>query len=39
MTPGEHEVVTSPDLAPPVGYAHAVIAAAGRTAYLGGQTA
>lgn len=34
-----HEIVTSPDLAPPVGYAHAVVAAPGRLVYLGGQTA
>ena len=26
----EHEIVTAPDLAPPVGYAHAVLAAPGR---------
>ena len=34
-----HEIVTSPDLAPPVGYAHAVVAAPGRIVHLGGQTA
>ena len=34
-----HEIVTAPGLAPPVGYAHAVVAAAGRTVHLGGQTA
>lgn len=34
-----HRIVTAPDLAPPVGYAHAVVAAPGRTVYLGGQTA
>lgn len=34
-----HEIVTSPDLCPPVGYAHAVIAAPGRLVHLGGQTA
>jgi enamine deaminase RidA (YjgF/YER057c/UK114 family) len=39
MSDGEHEIVTSPDLPAPVGYAHAVIAAPGRTIYLGGQTA
>jgi enamine deaminase RidA (YjgF/YER057c/UK114 family) len=38
MTPG-HEIVTAPELAPPVGYAHAVRAAPGRTVWLGGQTA
>jgi enamine deaminase RidA (YjgF/YER057c/UK114 family) len=37
MTP--HEVVTAPGLAEPVGFAHAVVATAGRTVYLGGQTA
>lgn len=37
MTP--HEIVTAPGLAAPVGFAHAVIAAPGRTVYLGGQTA
>lgn len=34
-----HEIVTSPELAPPVGYAHAVVAAPGRLVFLGGQTA
>jgi enamine deaminase RidA (YjgF/YER057c/UK114 family) len=34
-----HEIVTAPELAPPVGYAHAVVAGPGRTVYLGGQTA
>jgi enamine deaminase RidA (YjgF/YER057c/UK114 family) len=34
-----HEVVTAPELAPPVGYAHAVVAARGRVVHLGGQTA
>ncbi|WP_216215899.1 RidA family protein [Amycolatopsis aidingensis] len=34
-----HRVVTAPELAPPVGYAHAVVAAPGRTVFLGGQTA
>ncbi|GAA2973049.1 RidA family protein [Actinokineospora diospyrosa] len=37
MTP--HRVITAPDLAPPVGFAHAVVAAPGSTVYLGGQTA
>ncbi|MBC6451390.1 RidA family protein [Actinokineospora xionganensis] len=37
MTP--HEIVTAPGLAAPVGFAHAVIAAPGRSVYLGGQTA
>ena len=35
----EHEVVTARELAPPVGYAHAVVAAPGRVVHLGGQTA
>jgi enamine deaminase RidA (YjgF/YER057c/UK114 family) len=35
----EHEIVTAADLAPPSGYAHAVVAAPGRTVWLGGQTA
>jgi enamine deaminase RidA (YjgF/YER057c/UK114 family) len=39
MSRAEHEIITSPDLPAPVGYAHAVVAAAGRTVYLGGQTA
>jgi enamine deaminase RidA (YjgF/YER057c/UK114 family) len=35
-----NEVVTAPGLAPPVGYAHAVVGAPGaRTVHLGGQTA
>jgi enamine deaminase RidA (YjgF/YER057c/UK114 family) len=33
-----HEIVTAADLAPPIGYAHAVIAR-GRAVFLGGQTA
>jgi len=36
---GPHEIVVAPGLAPPVGYAHAVVAAPGRTVWLGGQTA
>lgn len=39
MSDAEHEIITSPDLPAPVGYAHAVVAGAGRTVYLGGQTA
>ncbi len=35
----EHEIVTASELAEPVGYAHAVVAAPGRTVFLGGQTA
>jgi enamine deaminase RidA (YjgF/YER057c/UK114 family) len=34
-----HEIVNAPELARPVGFAHAVAAAPGRTVYLGGQTA
>ena len=35
-----NEIVTAPGLAPPSGYAHAVIGArGGRTVHLGGQTA
>lgn len=37
MTP--HRVVNPENLAPPVGYAHAVVAAPGRLVFLGGQTA
>jgi enamine deaminase RidA (YjgF/YER057c/UK114 family) len=39
MSHAEHEIVTAADLPAPIGYAHAVIAAPGRTVYLGGQTA
>ncbi|MDQ3646270.1 MAG: RidA family protein [Actinomycetota bacterium] len=34
-----HEVINPEALAPPVGFSHAVVAATGRTVYLGGQTA
>ena len=35
-----NEIVTAPELAPPLGFAHAVIGApGGRTVHLGGQTA
>jgi enamine deaminase RidA (YjgF/YER057c/UK114 family) len=34
----EHRIVDVPGLPEPVGYAHAVVAAPGRTVYLGGQT-
>ncbi|HEX4725012.1 MAG TPA: RidA family protein [Pseudonocardiaceae bacterium] len=34
-----HEIVNPSSLAEPAGFAHAVVAAAGRTVYLGGQTA
>jgi enamine deaminase RidA (YjgF/YER057c/UK114 family) len=39
MTDSQHHLVTVAGLAPPVGYAHAVVAAPGRVVYLGGQTA
>lgn len=39
MTHEAHEIITAPDLPAPVGYAHAVVAATGRTVHLGGQTA
>jgi enamine deaminase RidA (YjgF/YER057c/UK114 family) len=39
MTRPHHEIVTAPGLAAPSGYAHAVVAAPGRTVHLGGQTA
>jgi enamine deaminase RidA (YjgF/YER057c/UK114 family) len=39
MTRPKHEIVTAQALAPPTGYAHAVIAAPGRTVHLSGQTA
>lgn len=42
MTPSDnerHDIVTSPALPAPSGFAHAVAAAPGRTVYLGGQTA
>lgn len=34
-----HRIVNPPDLPEPVGFAHAVVAAPGRTVWLGGQTA
>jgi enamine deaminase RidA (YjgF/YER057c/UK114 family) len=34
-----HRIVNPPSLAEPSGFAHAVVACAGRTVYLGGQTA
>jgi enamine deaminase RidA (YjgF/YER057c/UK114 family) len=37
MTP--HRIVNPDSLAPPSGYAHAVVAAPGRSVYLGGQIA
>jgi enamine deaminase RidA (YjgF/YER057c/UK114 family) len=35
---GGHRIVAPPELPEPSGYAHAVVAAPGRTVYLGGQT-
>jgi len=37
--PPVHALVNPPGLARPVGFSHAVVAAPGRTVYLGGQTA
>ena len=37
--PTTHRVVNPEGLAPPVGFAHAVVAAPGRTVHLGGQAA
>ncbi|MDQ3962504.1 MAG: RidA family protein [Actinomycetota bacterium] len=34
-----HEILNPPTLARPVGFSHAVVAAPGRTVYLGGQAA
>lgn len=34
-----HRIVNPPGLAPATGFAHAVVAAAGRTVHIGGQTA
>ncbi len=34
-----HEILNPPSLVAPTGFAHAVVAAPGRTVYLGGQTA
>src|SRR5262245_43607576 len=34
-----HTVVNPPDLSPPSGFAHAVVAAPGRLVFMGGQTA
>lgn len=41
VSPGSspHRIVSAPELAQPVGFSHAVVAARGRTVYLGGQTA
>ena len=35
---GDHRIVNPPELGEPSGFAHAVVAAPGRTVYLGGQT-
>ena len=37
--PTPHEILNPPELSPPIGFSHAVVAAEGRTVYLGGQTA
>ena len=37
--PERHEIINPPELSPPIGFSHAVVAAPGRTVYLGGQTA
>ena len=34
-----HKILNPDELSPPVGFSHAVVPAAGRTVYLGGQTA
>ncbi|MBA3727980.1 MAG: RidA family protein [Actinobacteria bacterium] len=39
MTPSPHRLVNPESLAPAVGFSHAMVAAPGRTVYLGGQTA
>lgn len=39
MTPSPHRLVNPDTLAPSVGFSHAVVAAPGRTVYLGGQIA
>lgn len=38
MADTPHRVVNPPQLLPAVGFSHAVVAAPGRTVYLGGQT-
>jgi enamine deaminase RidA (YjgF/YER057c/UK114 family) len=35
---GPHEILNPSELAPPLGFSHAVVPAVGRTVYLGGQT-
>src|SRR5207253_3622824 len=39
MTQAGHRVITASELAPPMGYAHAIAAAPGRVVFLGGMTA
>ena len=34
----QHRIIAPPELPEPIGFAHAVVAAQGRTVYLGGQT-
>ncbi len=36
---GHHRIVNPPSLPPPLGFSHAVVAAPGRTVWLGGQAA
>ncbi|MEA2435203.1 MAG: hypothetical protein QOG54_2660 [Actinomycetota bacterium] len=38
VTSTPHDIINPDTLASPVGFSHAVVAAAGRTVYLGGQT-
>jgi enamine deaminase RidA (YjgF/YER057c/UK114 family) len=38
VSEGRHRIVNPPELPKPSGYAHAVVAASGRTIWLGGQT-
>jgi enamine deaminase RidA (YjgF/YER057c/UK114 family) len=38
VSEGRHRIVNPPELPKPSGYAHAVVAAPGRTIWLGGQT-
>jgi enamine deaminase RidA (YjgF/YER057c/UK114 family) len=38
VSEGRHRIVNPPELPEPSGYAHAVVAAPGRTVWLGGQT-
>ena len=37
-TGSAHRLINPPDLAPPLGFSHAVVPASGRTVYLAGQT-